>query len=208
LGDIGARAGSRKIENLSSSAMNLQPLLERACHGDHQARGELIRVTYDQLRTLAAAHMRDERRDHTLTATALVHEVSLQLLEGAAVTATNQGQFLALAARAMRNLLIDHARARGRQKRAGGLHKLSLNESLAAYDDRNQELVDLDEALERFSQIDARKGQVVELRYFGGLSIQETAEILDVSPATVKRDWEVAKAWLLRELRAENERVR
>jgi RNA polymerase sigma-70 factor, ECF subfamily len=193
--------------SLSVSAMNLEPLLERACQGDLRARGELIRATYDQLRALAAAHMRGERPDHTLTATALVHEVSLQLLEGAAVSANNRGQFLALAAKAMRNLLIDHARRRGRQKRGGNREKLSLNESLAANDGRSQELVDLDEALERFSQIDARKGQVVELRYFGGLSVQETAQVLDVSPATVKRDWEVARAWLLRELQTESERV-
>lgn len=186
--------------------MNLDQLLEQASQGDSRARGELIRATYDQLRVMAAAHMRDERPDHTLTATALVHEVSLQLLEGTAVTANNRGQFLALAAKAMRNLLIDHARTRGRQKRGGSLQKLSLDEELAASDERSQELVELDEALERFSQIDPRKGQVVELRYFGGLSIQETAQVLDVSPATVKRDWEVAKAWLLRELRPENRR--
>ena len=99
------------------------------------------------------------------------------------------------------------ARARGRQKRGGSLQKLSLDEALATCDERTQELVDLDEALERFSQIDARKSQVVELRYFGGLSIEETAQILEVSPATVKRDWEVARAWLLRELRTESERV-
>jgi RNA polymerase sigma factor (TIGR02999 family) len=187
--------------------MNLEPLLERACQGDSRARGELIHETYEQLRALAAAHMRAERPDHTLTATALVHEVSLQLLEGAAVTANNRGQFLALAAKAMRNLLIDHARSRGRQKRGGHYEKLSLNESLAASDERGEELIDLDEALERFSQLDARKGQVVELRYFGGLSIEETAQILNVSPATVKRDWEVARAWLLRELQTEKQRV-
>src|SRR5215216_5017695 len=99
--------------------MSLEQLLERACQGDSDARGELIRTTYDQLRVMAAAHMRDERPDHTLTATALVHEVSMQLLEGVRVNAGNQGQFLALAAKAMRNLLIDHARARGRQKRGG-----------------------------------------------------------------------------------------
>lgn len=159
---------------------------------------------YDQLRALAAAHMRDERPDHTLTATALVHEVSLKLLEGVNVKAANQGQFLALAAKAMRNLLIDHARARGRQKRGGDQERLTLDESLAACQERNQELIDLDEALERFSKIDSRKGQVVELRYFGGLSVEETAEILEVSPATIKRDWEVAKAWLLRELQSES----
>src|SRR6185436_4761675 len=128
------------------------------------------------------------------------HEVSLQFLKGTAVRAENHGQFLALAAKAMRNLLRDHSRTRGRIKRGGAQQRLTLDESLSASDERSQELVDLHEALERFSQLDSRKGQVVELRYFGGLSVRETAEILDVSPATVKRDWEVAKAWLLREL--------
>jgi RNA polymerase sigma factor (TIGR02999 family) len=187
--------------------MHLDQLLERACQGDCEARGELIRVTYDQLKALAAAHMRGERPDHTLTATALVHEVSLQLLDGAAVTATNQGQFLALAAKAMRNLLIDYARSRGRRKRGGELNKLSLCESLAANNSQSPELVELDEALKRLGEIDARKAQVVELRYFGAVSIEETGRILGISPATVKRDWEVAKAWLLRELRTENECV-
>jgi RNA polymerase sigma factor (TIGR02999 family) len=187
--------------------MHLDQLLERACQGDGEARGELIRVTYDQLKSLAAAHMRGERPDHTLTATAVVHEVSLQLLEGAAVTATNQGQFFALAAKAMRNVLIDYARSRGRLKRGGELHKLSLNESLVENNSQDQELIDLDEALKRLGELDDRKAQVVELRYFGGVSIEETARILGISPATVKRDWEVAKAWLLRELRTENECV-
>src|SRR5262245_23225761 len=145
--------------------MSLEQLLERACQGDSHARGELIQATYDQLRALAAAHMQGERPDHTLTATALVHEVSLQLLNGQAVTASNQGQFLALAAKAMRNLLIDHARARGRQKRGGDLQTISLDESLMAGDERSQELIDLDEALERLSKMDGRKSQVVELRY-------------------------------------------
>ena len=187
--------------------MNLEPLLERACRGDARARGELIQVTYDQLRALASAHMRSERPDHTLTATALVHEVSLQLLEGAAVRASNHGQFLALAAKAMRNLLIDHARSRGRQKRGGDYEKLPLDESLAASNERDNDLVELNEAIERFSQLDARKAQVVELRYFGGLTVEETANILNVSPATVKRDWDVARAWLLRELQTETAHV-
>jgi RNA polymerase sigma factor (TIGR02999 family) len=187
--------------------MNVTQLLERATQGDSHARGELIRATYDQLRVMAAARMRDERPDHTLTATALVHEVSLQLLEKVDLSATTRGQFLALAAKAMRNLLVDHARARGRQKRGGGYHKLSLDEALVACQEQSTELLELHEALERFSELDARKSQVVELRYFGGLSIQETADVLDTSPATVKRDWEVARAWLLRELQTETERV-
>jgi RNA polymerase sigma factor (TIGR02999 family) len=187
--------------------MNVTQLLERATQGDSDARGELIHATYDQLRLMAAARMRGERPDHTLTATALVHEVSIQLLAQSDLTANNKGQFLALAAKAMRNLLVDHARARGRQKRGGGRQKLVLDEALVAGKQQNEELLDLDEALERFSQLDARKSQVVELRYFGGLSIEQTAEILGISPATVKRDWDVARAWLLRELRSECERV-
>jgi RNA polymerase sigma-70 factor, ECF subfamily len=187
--------------------MNVTQLLERATQGDSDARGELIRATYDQLKVLAAARMRDERPDHTLTATALVHEVSLELLAQSNLSAKNQGQFLALAAKAMRNLLVDYARARGRQKRGGGRHKLTLEEDLVACEERDQDVLDLDEALERFAQLDARKSQVVELRYFGGLSIDQTAEVLGTSPATVKRDWEVARAWLLRELRSESSHV-
>lgn len=188
--------------------MNVTELLQRATQGDSHARGQLIQATYDQLRAMAAARMRDERPDHTLTATALVHEVSLELLgRGPLLHAQSRGQFLALAAKAMRNLLVDHARARGRQKRGGNQHKLSLDEALIAGDEQSQELVDLDEALQRFAQIDKRKSQVVELRYFGGLSIEETAEVLGTSPATVKRDWDVARTWLQHELKSENERV-
>ena len=183
--------------------MNVSQLLERAGNGDSDARRDLIQATYGQLRDLAAARMRAERADHTLTATALVHEVSLQLLETSGLTAATQPQFLALAAKAMRNLLIDHARGRGRQKRGGGLRKLSLDREVSLGDRPSEELLDLHEALDRFSEIDERKSQVVELRYFGGLSIEETAAALSVSPATVKRDWEVAKAWLLRELSTE-----
>lgn len=187
--------------------MDVSQLFERAREGDSDARGELISAAYNQLRALASAHMRSERPDHTLTATALVHEVSLQLLERSQVALENQGQFLALAAKAMRNLLVDHARGRGRLKRGGGQRKLSLDQALSIGDQQSNELVELHEALERFSEIDSRKSQVVELRYFGGLTVEETAAALSISPATVKRDWEVAKAWLLRELRAEEPRV-
>jgi RNA polymerase sigma-70 factor (ECF subfamily) len=187
--------------------MNVTQLLERATEGDSYARKELIQATYEQLRMIAAARMRSERPDHTLTATALVHEVSLQLLAQSDLTAHNRQQFLALAAKAMRNLLVDHARTRGRQKRGGGMQKLCLEEALVAAEEVDPDLVELDQALERFSEIDSRKSQVVELRYFGGLSIQETAEALGISPATVKRDWDVARTWLLRELQAEAERV-
>lgn len=187
--------------------MDASELLRKACDGDTAARGELIRATYDELRALAARRMRDERPDHTLTATALVHEVSLQLLERDQVTIESHRQFLALAAKAMRNLLVDHARTRGRQKRGGGQKKLPLDEALLPGGEDNQQLLDLHEALERLSEIDERKGRVVELRYFGGMSVKDTAASLEISEATVKRDWEVAKAWLLNDLRRGDSRV-
>ena len=136
-----------------------------------------------------------------------MHEVSLELLAQSDISARNQSQFLALAAKAMRNLLVDYSRERGRQKRGGDRHKLSLEEDLVACEEQDEALLDLHEALQRFAQINARKSQVVELRYFGGLSIGETADVLGISSATVKRDWEVARAWLLRELRSESTRV-
>ncbi|MCA9238455.1 MAG: sigma-70 family RNA polymerase sigma factor [Planctomycetales bacterium] len=187
--------------------MQVTQLLQRAIQGDSQARGELLQATYDQLRSLASARMRDERPDHTLTATALVHEVSLRLLGDQEMRAATRGQFLALAAAAMRNLLVDHARARGRLKRGGGEKRLSLDVNLVVDAAQNEELLELDEALERLRSLDERKSQVVELRYFGGLSIEDTAQALDISPATVKRDWEVARSWLLRELRPESGHV-
>ena len=187
--------------------MQVTQLLQRATQGDGQARAELLQATYDQLRTLAAARMRDERPDHTLTATALVHEISLRMLGDQMVQANSRDQFLALAAKAMRNVLVDHARARGRQKRGGGEKHLSLDENLVTYGQKSQELLDLDDALERLQSLDVRKSQVVELRYFGGLSIEETSQVLGISLATVKRDWEVARAWLLRELRPEGGHV-
>ena len=187
--------------------MDVTNLLQRASQGDSQARGELIRATYGELRALADRRMRDERPDHTLTATALVHEVSVQLLERSQVPVENHGQFLALAARAMRNLLIDHARTKGRQKRGGGQKKLSLDEALVACETQTAQLLELHEALNRLAEIDPRKGKVVEMRYFGGMSIDETAAALGISPATVKRDWEVARTWLLRELQRGDSRA-
>ncbi|MEM1026537.1 MAG: ECF-type sigma factor [Planctomycetota bacterium] len=183
--------------------MDVSTLLTRARHGDSSARGELIQATYDELHRMATSRMRQERPDHTLSATALVHEVSVKLLEHDAVPAETQGQFLALAAHAMRNLLVDHARGRGRLKRGGGRTKLSLDEALIACQDQSGDLVDLHEALESLARLDTRKAQVVELRYFGGLSVAESSEALGISPATVKRDWEVARAWLLDALTSE-----
>ena len=180
--------------------MELTQILQLAEAGDEDARAEIIRAAYADLRQLAGAKMRSERQNHTLSATALVHEVSVKLLNETSLPATGRAQFLAYAAKAMRNLLIDHARTRGRQKRGGDKKKVSFEDALSASQDRNLEFLALNDALDSLAQIDPRKAQVVEMRYFGGLSIQETAEVLCVSVATVKRDWDVAKTWLRREL--------
>lgn len=181
-------------------AVDLTQMLELAREGDSAARADVIQAAYEDLRKLAAAKMQDERQNHTLTATALVHEVSLKLLNDSCLPPEGRMQFMAYAARAMRNLLIDHARTHGRQKRAGNRSSLTLDEALVASQEQKDDLIALHEALNELARIDPRKSRVVEMRYFGGMSIQETAAALGISEATVKRDWDVAKAWLLREL--------
>lgn len=181
--------------------MDFSQLLIRAGQGDRAARDQLIGVAYDDLRALAGAQMRDQPPHHTLTATALVHEVSAKLLEkSGAPRGLNRGQFFAYVATAMRRTLVDHARAKAQQKRGGGRSPLQLDEAMVAAEQQPEALVQLHEALDRFAEFDPRRCKVVEMRYFGGMSICETAEALGLSPATVKRDWEVARLWLLREL--------
>lgn len=175
-------------------------LLTRARDGDCEARDELLRVTYDELRRLARASM-GRQRGHTLEATGLANEVCARLLDGPGIQGANRAQFLAYVAQAMRNLLVDHARARRRNKRGGGFQRVQLAPDLAVTGEPDGDLLALDEALERLASLEPRKSRVVTLRYFGGLSVDETAEAIGVSPATVDRDWEVAKAWLLREIR-------
>jgi RNA polymerase sigma-70 factor, ECF subfamily len=156
---------------------------------------------YEELRRLAGHYMKGERIAHTLQATALVNEVYLRLIEVKQVQWQNRAHFFAMAARLMRRVLVDAARARGYQKRGGGAPMVSLEEALVVPTEPGSDLVALDDALTALAVIDRRKSRVVELRYFGGLSLDETAEALQVSRDTVKRDWKMAKLWLLRELR-------
>ena len=144
-----------------------------------------------------------ERPGHTLQVTALVNELYLRLIEVGQVRGRNRAQFFALAAQVMRRILVDFARARGSNKRGGAAQKVSLEDALMVSSQPSQDLVALDEALQALAQVDPRKSQTVELRFFGGLTIEETAEVLRVSPDTVKRDWRFAKLWLLRELTGE-----
>lgn len=167
--------------------------------GNRGAQDDLIPLVYKELKRLASSYMQRERAGHTLQATALVHEAFLRLVNIEGVNWQGKAHFFAVAAQAMRRILISHAREKLAQKRGGGV-AVTLDENLAFGKDRSFEVIEIDETLEKLARIDARQAQVVELRFFGGLDVEQTAEALGTSPATVKRDWVVAKAWLYREL--------
>ena len=150
---------------------------------------------------MARRHMANERPGHSLQATALVNETYLRLIETKELTCNDRAHFLAVCARVMRRILVDHARARLSQKRGGLAAKVTFDESLAVTDEPRQDFVALNDALESLSKFDDRKSRVIELRFFGGLSVEETAAVVNVSPDTVMRDWQLAKAWLQREMR-------
>jgi RNA polymerase sigma factor (TIGR02999 family) len=178
----------------------LTTLLAYWSNGDQSARDQLIPLVYDQLRRMAHRHMAQERPGHSLQATALVNEAYLRLVAQREVHWQNRAQFFAIASQMMRHILVDYARKRHRAKRGGRAQQVSLNEAMAVTDARAADLIALDEALTSLASIDPRRSLVVELRYFGGLSVEETAEVLKVSPLTVMRDWRTAKAWLSRTL--------
>ena len=157
---------------------------------------------YEELRHLAAGYLRNERTDHTLQPTALVHEAYLRLLGQHSVDWQNRAHLLAISARIMRRILLKHAEARGAAKRGGGVTSLSLDAALDVFDQRDINASALNSLLCELDTLDPRQGQIVELRFFGGLNVEETAEVLGISPATVKREWAVAKLWLEREMAA------
>jgi len=169
--------------------------------GDKAAMDQLIPLVYDELRRLAKYHMRRERAGQTMQTTALIHETYLRLIDANQARLENRRQFFAAAARLMRQVLVDLARERGSRKRGGAAQQVSLDEVMVVSPQRGEGLLALDEALGALAVIDARKSQVVELRFFGGLSVEETAEALSVSVETVHRDWRLARSWLLRKLR-------
>ena len=185
------------------AAPNPTTLLLAWGRGDETALGQLIPLVHDELRQLARRHMAGERPGHTLQATALVNEAYLRLIEVNQVRWQNRAHFFAMASRVMRRILVDAARSRGFQKRGAGAEKVSLDEALLVSDEPPQDLIALDDALNALAAFDLRKSQVVEMRFFGGLSVEETAEALHVSADTVMRDWRLAKVWLVRELRGE-----
>jgi RNA polymerase sigma-70 factor (ECF subfamily) len=163
--------------------------------------GPLLPAVYDELRRLARHYLSHERPGHTLQATALVHEVYLRLIPQAEATWEDRARFIGIAAHVMREILVEHARARGRQKRGGDQVRVPLDEHVAWIEPGDLTIwEDLDRALNRLADLDPRQAQIVELRYFGGLTVEETARVLHISPKTVKRDWSIARAWLRREL--------
>jgi len=173
-------------------------LLRQWSDGDQQALGNLLPIIYDELRRVAHQYLHRERHEQMLETTALVHEAYLKLIDQRSVNWQNRAHFFAIAAQAMRRILIDNARKRGAAKREG--EKIPLDDVAIISTDRAQHLLALDDALQRLEQIDPQQSKIVELRYFGGLTIEETAEAINLSPATVKREWAMARAWLYHEL--------
>jgi RNA polymerase sigma factor (TIGR02999 family) len=176
--------------------------VEQARQGDPAALEQLLRLVYDELHTIAGRHLRRERPGHTLQPTALVHEAYLRLVGGSGLSAANRVHFLRAASRAMRQALVDHARARSALKRGAGL-QITLDDAVAGHTPPIIDMLALDDALARLAAAEPRWAQVVELKFFAGLDVPEIAEALDISPATVKRDWQFARAWLARELGTE-----
>ncbi len=175
-------------------------LLANWSKGDLEAREEVLPLVYDELRRLAASYLRRERGDHTLQATALVHEAYMRLAGQEKVNWESRHHFFGAAARLMRRILVDYARGHRAEKRGSGREKVALTEAIAMSREQPAELLALDESLTRLAELDPQQGRVVELRIFGGLSMEETAALLGISTATVKRDWAHAKVWLYREI--------
>lgn len=185
---------------MQPSSANVTMLLKQISSGNQNAVAELVPLLYDELRRMASRYLQRERPSHTLQATALVHEAYLRLVDQKNVQWQNRSHFFGVAAQQMRRILVDYARAHDATKRGGPLPKKSLDNALAIAKGRTGNLMELDEALTRLALIDAQQVRIIELRFFAGLTVEETAEVLGISPATVKREWTTAKAWLAREI--------
>ena len=196
--DYFARDGA--MMELQSEPQEVTRLLLAWNQGDESALEKLVPQVYQELHRLARRQMRREHPDHTLQTTALINEAYLRLVDLRNVQWQDRAHFFALCARLMRRILVDFARSRHYAKRGGGAQPVSLDESLVVSPKHSTDLVAVDDALKALTKVDARKAQVVELRFLGGLTVEESAEVLKVSPETVRRDWRLAKAWLLREL--------
>ena len=177
-------------------------LLEDYANGNRACLDELLPLVYGELRRLAHSYLKSERRDLTLQTTALVHEAYLKLIDQRSVNFQNRAQFFALSAQAMRRILLDNARRHTAEKRGGG-EKVFLEDIAEISVDANEKLIELDLALQELEEFDAKQAKIIELRYFGGMTIDETAEVLKISPATVKREWAIARSWLYQKMSGE-----
>jgi RNA polymerase sigma-70 factor (ECF subfamily) len=184
-----------------SEDQDVTMLLSALTRGDEAAASKLMPVVYNELRRLAGSYMRQERVDHTLQPTALVHEAYIKLIDQRSVNWQSRAHFFGVSAQLMRRILIDHARGHMREKRGGELKKVSLDDVFVFAERKADELLAVDDSLNALAKIDPRQARVVELRFFGGLSVEEAADVLGVSPKTVKREWSVAKAWLTADLK-------
>jgi RNA polymerase sigma factor (TIGR02999 family) len=187
---------------ITNDSPDVTSLLHAWREGDDGALGRLMPIVEGELHQIARRCMRGERAGHSLQATALVNEAYMRLVDARRVQWQDRSHFLAMSAKLMRRILVDHARARLYQKRGGGAQRVTLVDDLGGSDERPYDLVALDDALEALARVDTRRSRLVELRFFGGLTVDETAHVLGISADTVLRDWKLAKAWLLRELRA------
>lgn len=183
---------------MAAQRQTITQLLEDWREGDKTAFDQLVPLVYDELRRLASHYMRRQRPGHTLQTTALISEAYLRLLDHKNMRWQNRAHFFAVAAQAMRRILVDHARNRNYQKRGGTAVRVSLDEAALIAEERAVEMIALDDAMSELATHDPRKTQIVELRYFGGLSVDETAEVIGVSSVTVMREWRAAKGWLLK----------
>lgn len=179
---------------------NITLLLNSISENPEATPAKLLELVYDDLRRLATAYMKNERSNHTLQPTALVHEAFIRSVDWKNVKWENKAQFFAVTAQMMRNILVDHARSRNAQKRQGE-QKIQLDEAIDVPNEKEWDLLKLEETLQSLAKMDERQAKIIELRFFGGLSIEETAHVLKTSPTTVKREWQFAKTWLLRELK-------
>jgi RNA polymerase sigma factor (TIGR02999 family) len=198
----GTAGKERRILDIPADIGQVTGLLLAWGRGDQAAFDQLVPLVHAELHRIASRCMAGERAGHSLQATALVNEAYVRLIDAQRVRWQDRAHFLAMAARMMRRVLVDVARAKGYQKRGGGAVRVTFDELALPPAEPGHDLVALDDALEAFAQVDERKSQVIELRFFGGLTVEETAEVLDVSVDTVMRDWKLARAWLLRELTA------
>lgn len=186
--------------NAGNQPQDISLVLKAWSGGDREAADKLMPLVYDELRKVAAQYLRKERPDHTLQPTALVNEAYLKLVDITYVDWQDRAHFFAVASQVMRHILVDYARAKATDKRGGDVQRLALDEAISFSKEQDIDLLALDDALKQLAAFDEQQSRIVEMRFFGGLSVEETAVVLGISPATVKREWALAKAWLYRKI--------